>query len=74
VGGGEAETAPLTREPTVILGDADDPNDEEQAVLRASGIPRLSLGPRSMRASQCLDVWQNLLDRRGVPGHPRPLA
>lgn len=63
-GGSPEEPAELPSETTVVLGDADDPTEAERAVLEASGVPRLSLGPVPLRASQCVDVWQNRLDRR----------
>ena len=58
---------------TVVLGDADDPTPEEQEVLRAAGLPKLSFGPRPLRASQCIDIWQHLLDRQEAvrSGPPR---
>jgi tRNA (pseudouridine54-N1)-methyltransferase len=63
-GGAPAESATLGEESVAILGDADDPTEAEQAVLRRAAIPRISLGPIPLRASQCVDVWHNLLDRR----------
>jgi tRNA (pseudouridine54-N1)-methyltransferase len=62
--GNPEEPSELPSDTTVILGDADDPNQAERAVLEASGIAKLSLGPVPLRSSQCVDVWQNRLDRR----------
>jgi tRNA (pseudouridine54-N1)-methyltransferase len=54
-----------------VLSDPADPTDEERQLLEGSGIPRISLGPRSLRASQCVDVLLNEFDRRwGVPPSP----
>lgn len=47
-----------------VLSDPTDPTPEERALLEARGVPRVSLGPRSMRASQCVDVLHNEFDRR----------
>jgi tRNA (pseudouridine54-N1)-methyltransferase len=63
-GGVPAETMPLGPESVAILGDADDPTAPEQEVLTAAGVFQISLGPRPLRVSQCVDVWHNLLDRR----------
>ena len=66
--GAPAESAALGTETVAILGDADDPSEAERGILTAAGIPKLSLGPRPLRASQCVDVWQNVLDRREALG------
>lgn len=47
-----------------ILSDPDDPTAAERELLLASGIARVSLGPVSLRASQCIDVVHNAFDRR----------
>jgi len=47
-----------------VLGDPYGPSIEEEALLTRLGVPRVSLGPRSMRVSQCIDVIQNHFDRR----------
>jgi tRNA (pseudouridine54-N1)-methyltransferase len=47
-----------------VLSDPTDPTPQEEEILRASGTRRVSLGPRSLRSSQCIDVLQNLFDRR----------
>lgn len=62
--GRPAEALAPDRGLTAILSDADDPREDERRLLEDSGIPRLALGPRSLRASQCVDIWHNLLDRR----------
>lgn len=66
----------LPESTTVVLGDSEDPRPEEIELLERSGVPQRSLGPRSLRASQCLDIWQNLLDLRvgAPPSGGRPPA
>ena len=53
---------------TFFLSDPYDPTDEEVATLRAAQIPAVSLGPRSLRASQVVDVVHHLLDAAGSEG------
>jgi tRNA (pseudouridine54-N1)-methyltransferase len=48
-----------------VLSDPYDPSAEEVATLEASGVPRLSVGPRSLRSSQVVDLFHGALDRRG---------
>ena len=55
-----------------VLSDPYDPSDAETAVLRDSGVPRLSVGPRSLRSSQVVDLVHNALDLR--EGSPRPVG
>ena len=59
---------------SAILSDPYDPSEAEVALLDSLGLRRLSLGPRSMRTSQCIDVLHNELDLRaaGPPGRPTP--
>jgi tRNA (pseudouridine54-N1)-methyltransferase len=45
-----------------VLSDPDDPTAEERKILTESGLPRVSLGPVSLRASQCVDVLHNRWD------------
>lgn len=47
-----------------VLSDPTDPTPQEEELLHAAGTRRVSLGPRSLRSSQCVDVLHNLLDRR----------
>jgi tRNA (pseudouridine54-N1)-methyltransferase len=49
-----------------VVSDPYDPTAEEAARLRESGIPRLSVGPRSLRTSQVIDLVHAELDRRGA--------
>lgn len=55
---------PEARGFSAILSDPQDPTPEEREVLESAGVPRVSLGPRSLRASQCIDVLHNEFDRR----------
>ncbi len=50
-----------------VVSDPYDPTAEETAQLRASGVPRLSVGPRSLRSSQVIDLVHAELDRRAPP-------
>lgn len=54
-----------------VLSDPTDPTPEERALLEARGVPRVTLGPRSLRASQCVDLLHNEFDRREA-GSPPP--
>jgi tRNA (pseudouridine54-N1)-methyltransferase len=47
---------------SAILSDPTDPTPDEVEELKGLGIPKLSLGPRSMRSSQCLDVLNHEAD------------
>lgn len=51
---------------SVVLSDPTDPPEEESRALSASGIPRVSLGPISLRTSQCIDVVHNEFDLRAA--------
>jgi len=58
-----------------ILSDPYDPDPTEVAELEGLGLPKLSVGPRSLRSSQCIDVLHNELDLRWapMPGSDDPL-
>jgi tRNA (pseudouridine54-N1)-methyltransferase len=45
-----------------VLSDPDDPTTAEEEVLRRQNVPPVSLGPVSLRASQCIDVLHNRWD------------
>ncbi|MDE1820419.1 MAG: hypothetical protein KGJ23_07055 [Euryarchaeota archaeon] len=47
-----------------VLSDPWDPTDQERGLLEASGVPRIAVGPRSLRSSQCVVLFQNELDLR----------
>jgi tRNA (pseudouridine54-N1)-methyltransferase len=51
-----------------VLSDPTDPTPEEAECLRAAGANPRSLGPRSLRSSQCIDVLHHLADREVGPG------
>ncbi|MCI4346810.1 MAG: hypothetical protein L3K07_08705 [Thermoplasmata archaeon] len=66
------EGAPLrAQEPlselSAVLSDPVDPTPLERQLLERSGIPRLSVGPRSLRSSQVVDLLWNELDLRERP-------
>ncbi len=63
-GGPLREASLEPREFRAVLSDPYDPTEAERAILTASGIPRVSVGPRSLRSSQVVDVVHNELDRR----------
>jgi tRNA (pseudouridine54-N1)-methyltransferase len=45
-----------------VLSDPYEPTEAEAAVLVGSGVPRRSVGPRSLRSSQVVDLVHNVLD------------
>lgn len=45
-----------------ILSDPDNPTLHERQLLEGVGVPAVSLGPVSLRASQCVDVLHHLWD------------
>ena len=49
-----------------VLSDPTDPTPEEVTLLASCGALPRSLGPRSLRSSQCVDVLHNLADRRAA--------
>jgi len=51
-----------------VVSDPYDPAEAELALLRDSGVPRVSVGPRSLRTSQVIDLVHNALDLREA-GH-----
>ncbi len=68
-GRGPAADLPA-RELRAVLSDPFDPTPEEQAVLRAAGVPTISVGPRSLRSSQVIDAVHLELDRRPAGASP----
>jgi tRNA (pseudouridine54-N1)-methyltransferase len=67
-GGLYVPPAPSPIAVAAVLSDPDDPTPAEIEVLQQVGIPRVSLGPVSLRASQCIDVLHNRWD--AVAGSP----
>ena len=53
---------PYAAEVGAVLSDPEDPTLEERRLLDRLGVPAVSLGPVSLRASQCVDVLHNLWD------------
>jgi len=59
-----------------VVSDPYDPTPDEQAILAASGVPRVSVGPRALRTSQVIDLVHHELDLREAaragqtPGSP----
>ena len=70
VGRPVAEWEPPGGEVAAVLSDPYDPTPDETARLAASGVPRLSVGPRSLRSSQVIDAVHRELDLR--EGRSRP--
>ncbi len=65
--------SPGTSELAAVVSDPYDPTPEEAEVLRSSGVPQLSIGPRSLRTSQVIDAVHRELDLREaaqIPGPP----
>jgi tRNA (pseudouridine54-N1)-methyltransferase len=56
-----------------VVSDPYDPTDAETEILRASGVPRISVGHRALRTSQVVDAVHNDLDRRDA-GRRSPTA
>lgn len=62
-------TIPLADGVGAVLSDSEDPAPDERQVLKHHGVPEVSLGPVSLRASQCIDVLHNRWDTiEGSPG------
>lgn len=51
-----------TSDLTAIISDPYDPTEAEVAALTSTGIPQVSVGPRSLRTSQVVDVVHHELD------------
>lgn len=70
-----ASWAPPGEDVAAVLCDPFDPTEAEADLLRMSGIPRLSVGPRSLRSSQVITLVHSELDRRpGAESRPTPLS
>jgi tRNA (pseudouridine54-N1)-methyltransferase len=55
-----------------VVSDPYDPSEAEVAQLRASGVPAVSVGPRSLRTSQVIDLVHQVLDRREAAAAAAP--
>jgi len=53
---------------SAVVSDPCDPEPGERAALVASGVPRVSVGPRSLRTSQVIDAVHRELDLRETAG------
>ncbi|HZY70452.1 MAG TPA: tRNA (pseudouridine(54)-N(1))-methyltransferase TrmY [Thermoplasmata archaeon] len=58
--------APTDGSFVAILSDPDDPSPEERSILDQAGTPKVSLGVRKLRTSQCIDLVHYAVDRRGA--------
>jgi tRNA (pseudouridine54-N1)-methyltransferase len=47
-----------------VVSDPYDPTDSEAVLLGSSGVPKVSVGPRSLRTSQVIDLVHRALDGR----------
>lgn len=63
--GDDVATAALPHDALFVLGDHLGFTPDEDALLAARAVARVSLGPVSLQADQCLVVLHNQLDRRG---------
>lgn len=59
---------PPTFDFAAVLSDPTNPSDDESALLARTGVPKISLGPRSMRSSQCVDALHHEFDLREAAG------
>jgi tRNA (pseudouridine54-N1)-methyltransferase len=57
-----------------VVSDPTDPTPAETEILRASGAGARSLGPRSLRSSQCVDAMNHLADQAAELSPPTGAA
>jgi tRNA (pseudouridine54-N1)-methyltransferase len=69
--GEDVARVPLPDDATFVLGDHMGFTPEETALLEARAAGKVSLGPVSLQADQCVTVLHNWLDRRGPTSPPR---
>lgn len=62
--GEDLATAALPEDALFVLGDHLGFTPDEEALLTKRAVARVSLGPVSLQADQCIVVLHNLLDRR----------
>jgi tRNA (pseudouridine54-N1)-methyltransferase len=55
-----------------LVSDPYDPTPEERELLASLGVPRVRVGPRSLRTSQVIDLVHHELDRREANGSAGP--
>jgi tRNA (pseudouridine54-N1)-methyltransferase len=69
--GGDLASVPLAGgRVAAFVSDPFDPTPPEEAALVASGVPRVSVGPRSLRTSQVVDAVHRELDLRAARAEP----
>ena len=66
------EWSEASGELAAVVSDPYDPTPEEAALLASSGVPQVSVGPRSLRTSQVIDAVHHELDRREAQGQRAP--
>jgi tRNA (pseudouridine54-N1)-methyltransferase len=66
-----ADWDPGGDEAAAVISDPYDPTPAETELLAGSGVPQISVGPRSLRTSQVVDLVHAALDRREA-ARPRP--
>lgn len=59
-------------EVAAVVSDPYDPTPEERELLASTGAPRVSVGPRSLRTSQVIDLVHHELDRRETASSADP--
>ena len=69
-----AEYDPSGADFGAVVSDPYDPTESERTTLETSGVPRLSVGPRSLRTSQVVDLVHNVLDLREAARERAPTA
>lgn len=72
--GVDIATAALPPDAIFVLGDHLGFTPEEEALLAQRAVARVSLGPVSLQADQCLTVLHNHLDRRGAQAQDRAVV
>jgi len=52
--------------PIFVLGDNQDPTEEEEATLQSYSPDKICIGPHSLHADHCMIIVQNEVDRRSA--------
>lgn len=63
-GGTDVREFKFPEEPCFILGDNIDPTSKEEQIMSRYSVKRMTVGPRSYHADQCITAILNELDRR----------
>ena len=69
-GGPLADAVRGSTDHAFVLSDPYEPTDAERSILEASGVPRCSVGPRSLRTSQVIDLVHHAVDVAEATGRP----